>query len=51
MNSWVVNKPEVMSGAANTRSNEVAGLTDETTKADRDLLQAPILLSRKVQDG
>ena len=38
LNSWVVNKPEVMIAAANTRFNEAGELTDDNTKkliADR----------------
>jgi chromate reductase, NAD(P)H dehydrogenase (quinone) len=52
LNSWVVNKPEVMIGAANTRFNEAGELTDDNSKKlISDLLQALIVLARKVKAG
>jgi chromate reductase len=50
LNSWVVNRPEVMIGSANTRFNEAGELTDDTTKKlIADLLQALMVLARKVK--
>jgi chromate reductase len=50
LNSWVVNKPEVMIGGANTRFNEAGELTDENTKKlIGDLLQALMALARRVK--
>jgi chromate reductase len=52
LNSWAVNKPEVMIGSANTRFNEAGELTDETAKKlIADLLVALIALSQKVKAG
>jgi chromate reductase len=52
LNSWVVNKPEVMIGAANTRFNEAGELTDDNTKKlIGELLQALMALARKVKTG
>jgi chromate reductase len=52
LNSWVVNKPEVMIGQANTRFNEAGELTDEPTKKFiGDLLQALMALARQVKAG
>jgi chromate reductase, NAD(P)H dehydrogenase (quinone) len=50
LNSWVVNKPEVMLGAANTRFNEAGELIDDNAKKlIADLLQALMALARKVK--
>lgn len=50
LNSWVVNKPEVMIGTANTRFNEAGELTDETTKKlIGELLQALMTLARRMK--
>jgi chromate reductase len=52
LNGWVVNKPEVMIGAANTRFNEAGELTDETTKKlIGELLQSVMALARKLKAG
>ena len=52
LNSWVVNKPEVMIGTANTRFNEAGELTDDTTKKFiGELLQALMTLARKMKAG
>jgi chromate reductase len=52
LNSWVVNKPEVMIAAANTRFNEAGDLTDENTKKlIADLLQAVMGLAGKLKAG
>ena len=52
LNGWVVNKPEVMIAAANTRFNEAGELTDENTKKlIGDLLQSVMALARKVKTG
>jgi chromate reductase len=52
LNSWVVNKPEVMIGSANTRFNEAGELTDEPTKKFiGELLQALVALARRVKAG
>lgn len=50
LNGWVVNKPEVMIAAANTRFSEAGELTDENTrKLIGDLLQSVMALGRRVK--
>ena len=52
LNGWIVNKPEVMIAAANTRFSEAGELTDENTrKLIGDLLQAVVALSRRLKAG